>query len=125
MRIPMPIRKLALVVACGIFVITGEASLVPPQDPPQSPKIVVDSDGTVQIPAESVPLSTFLSPEAKAYVTEHLHQMQDPEQVKQDAGVPRFMRAMLARDREIFSVDKQDGKVGGVHAYSYTPQAGV
>ena len=50
--------------------------------------------------------------------------MQDPEQVKQDGGVPRFMKAMLARDREIFSVDKQDGKVGGVHTYSYFPQAG-
>ena len=95
------------------------------QDPPQSPKVTVNSDGTVEIPAESVPLSTFLSSEAKAYVTEHLHQMQDPEQVKQDGGVPRFMRAMLARDREIFAVDKQDGKIGGVHTYTYTPQSGI
>ena len=121
----MPIRTLALVVVCGAFVVTSEASFVIAQDQPQSPKVTVDSEGTVEIPAESVPLSTFLSPEAKAYVTEHLHQMQDPEQVKQDAGVPRFMKAMLARDREIFSVDKQDGKVGGVHTYSYTPQAGI
>ncbi len=51
--------------------------------------------------------------------------MQDPEQVKQDGGVPRFMRSMLARDQEIFAVDKQDGKVGGVHTYIYTPKAGI
>lgn len=121
----MPIRRLALVVACGAFVVTSSLNLVFPQDSPKSSKVTVSAEGTVEIPAESVPLSTFLSPEAKAYVTEHLHQMQDAEQVKQDGGVPRFMKAMLARDREIFSLDKQDGKIGGVHIYSYTPQAGI
>ncbi len=121
----MSLRTVLLVTACGAFVVTGGTRFVLAQDPPQSPKVTVNSDGTVEIPAESVPLSTFLSSEAKAYVTEHLHQMQDPEQVKQDGGVPRFMRSMLARDREIFAVDKQDGKIGGVHTYTYTPQSGI
>ena len=121
----MPVRMLALVVACGAFVVTSEAGLARAQDPLQSPKVIVNSEGTVEIPAESVPLSTFLSPEAKAYVTDHLHQMQDPEQVKQDGGVPRFMKAMLTRDGEMFSVDKQDGRIGGVHTYSYIPRAGI
>ena len=58
----MPIRTLALVVAFGAFVVTSEASLVLAQDPPQSPKVTVDSEGTVEIPAESVPLSTFPEP---------------------------------------------------------------
>ena len=121
----MSLRTVLLVTACGAFVVTGGTRFVLAQDPPQSPKVTVNSDGTVEIPAESVPLPTFLSSEAKAYVTEHLHQMQDPEQVKQDGGVPRFMRSMLARDREIFAVDKQDGKIGGVHTYTYTPQSGI
>jgi acetyl esterase/lipase len=95
------------------------------QTPPESAKVTVESDGTVRIPSESVPLSSFLSPEAKAYVTQHMHDMQDPEIVKQDAGVPRFMKAMLARDKEIFAVDQQDAQIGGVHAYLYLPKSGV
>ena len=71
------------------------------------------------------PISSFLSPEAKAYVTQHLKDMQDPEILKQDAGVPRFMKPYIARDRELFAVDRKDEKVGGVHVYDYTPKSGV
>lgn len=89
------------------------------------PKVIVQPDGTVEVPAQEVPMSAFLSPEAKAYVTQHLKDMQDPEIVKQDAGVPRFMKPYLARDYELFSVEKKDQKIGGVHAYVYIPKAGV
>src|SRR5690349_2797044 len=91
----------------------------------ETPKVVVQPDGTVDIPAQSAPVSTFLSPEAKAYLTQHLKDMQDPEILKQDAGVPRFMRRYIARDRELFAVDRRDEKVGGVHVYDYTPKSGV
>jgi len=89
------------------------------------PKVIVETDGAVQVPAQTVPMSAFLSPEAKAYVTQHLKDMQDPEILKQDAGVPRFMKGYLARDYELFAVEKKDTKVGGVHAYVYTPKAGI
>ena len=97
------------------------------QDRPatEPPKVVVQSDGTVEIPAQSAPVSTFLSPEAKAYLTQHLKDMQDPEILKQDAGVPRFMKSYIARDSELFAVDRKDVKVAGVHAYDYTPKSGV
>jgi monoterpene epsilon-lactone hydrolase len=97
------------------------------QDPPvnQPPKVVVHDDGTLEVPGQTVPMSTFLSPEAKAYVTQHLKDMQDPEIVKQDAGVPRFMKPYLARDYELFAVERKDQEIGGVHAYIYTPKAGV
>ena len=75
----------------------------------------MQSDGTVEVPAQTVPMSAFLSPEAKAYVTQHLIDMQNPEILKQDAGVPRFMKGYLARDYQLFAVDKKDQKVGGVH----------
>jgi acetyl esterase/lipase len=88
-------------------------------------KVVVDSDGTVQVPAHSVPLSTFLSPEAKAYMTEHLKQMQDPEIVKQDQGVPRFMKPFIEREQALFAVDRKEDQIGGVHAYTYSPKAGI
>lgn len=90
-----------------------------------SPKVIVQSDGTVEIPAQAAPVSTFLSPEAKAYLTQHLKDMQNPEILKQDAGVPRFMKGYIARDYELFAVDKKDEKVGGVHVYIYSPKAGI
>ncbi len=92
---------------------------------PSPPKVVVQPDGTVEVPAQEVPMSVFLSPEAKAYVTQHLKDMQDPEIVKQDAGVPRFMKPYLARDYELFPVEKKDRRIDGVHTYVYTPKAGV
>ncbi len=32
---------------------------------------------------------------------------------------------MLARDEQIFAVDKEDTRIGGVHAYVYTPKSGI
>jgi epsilon-lactone hydrolase len=127
MRIPMSTRTLVLAVVCNAFIVTATARCARAQDnslPPEK-KVVVEADGTVTIPAESVPLSSFLSPEAKAYVTQHLHDMQDPELIKQDNGVPRFMKAMVAHDEQVFSVDKQDTQIGGIHAYVYVPKSGI
>jgi epsilon-lactone hydrolase len=121
----MPFRTRVLV-----FMIVGLAGCVPcawGEDQPKSspPKVVVDADGTVQIPAHAARLSSFLSPEAKAYVTEHLKQMQDPEIVKQDQGVPRFMKPFIERDHALFAVDRKDEQIGGVHAYVYSPTGGI
>jgi epsilon-lactone hydrolase len=88
-------------------------------------KVVVEADGTVEVPAQAVPISVFLSPEAKAYVAQHLKDMQDPEILKQDSGVPRFMKGYLARDYELFPIERNDEKIGGVHVYVYTPKGGV
>jgi monoterpene epsilon-lactone hydrolase len=95
------------------------------QDRSQPAKVVVRNDGTVEVPAQVVPMSTFLGPEAKAYVTQHLKDMQDPEILKQDAGVPRFMKGYIARDYELFAFEKKDQKIGGVHVFVYTPKNGV
>ncbi len=112
---------------CIAYVFAPAAFLVSAQERPTSAqsKVVVESDGTVKIPAQSAPVSVFLSPEAKAYLTQHLKDMQDPEILKQDAGVPRFMKGYLARDHELFAVDRKDTKIGGVHVYEYTPQSGI
>jgi hypothetical protein len=87
--------------------------------------VVVDDDGTVHVPAQAVPMSGFLSPEAKAYVTEHLKDMQNPYMLAQDNGVPRFMKGYLERQKVLYPVDREDTKIAGVHAYVYTPKAGV
>lgn len=76
----------------------------------QPPKIVVQADGTVELPAQSVPMSKFLSPEAKAYLNQHLHDMQDPTKLEQDNGVPRFMVPYLERQKVLFPVVLDDQK---------------
>ena len=112
-----------LPIAC--FVLLTLAIAAQDSSPQEQKKVLVQADGTVEIPAQTAPVSAFLTPEAKAYLTQHLKDMQDPEILKQDAGVPRFMKAYIARDRELFVVDRKDEKVGGVHVYDYTPKSGV
>src|SRR4030095_6859312 len=82
-------------IALLLYSATGMAQAHPSGD---APKVVIEADGTVQVPAQTVPISSYLSPEAKAYVKQHLKDMQNPEILKQDAGVPRFMKGYLARD---------------------------
>ncbi len=105
-----------------LYPVPGVAQDRPVAEPP---KVVVQADGSVEVPAQTVPMSSFLSPEAKAYVTQHLKDMQDPEILKQDAGVPRFMKPYIERDRALFAVERKDQKIGGVHSYVYMPKEGV
>lgn len=94
------------------------------QTPPRNP-VVIDDDGTVHVPAETVPMSSFLSPEAKAYVTQHLKDMQNPQALAADNGVPRFMKGYLERQKVLFPADREDTNIAGVHAYVYTPKGGI
>jgi len=116
-----------LLVVCSTCLALALALPVLSQDhpPTEPPKVIVQPDGMVDVPAQSAPVSTFLSPEAKAYLTQHLKDMQDPDILKQDAGIPRFMKPYIARDHELFAVGMKDEKIGGVHVYDYMPKAGV
>jgi acetyl esterase/lipase len=89
------------------------------------PAVRVDDDGTVHVPAMQVPVSSFLSPEGKAYLAEHLKQVQRPEMLVQADGVPPLLAGYLSRQRALFAVERQETTVGGVHAYIYIPKNGV
>lgn len=89
------------------------------------PAVGIDANGAVQVPAHAVPLSSFLSPEGKAYMEEHLRNMQRPELLVQDSGTPPLLAGYLARQREVFPVEKKDTTIAGVHAFDYTPKDGV
>jgi epsilon-lactone hydrolase len=112
--------RAVLAVAC-----IAAASIATAQQPNAAPKVVVDPDGTVHMPAQVVPVSSYLSTEGKAYLAEHLVQVQRPEMLVQESGVPPLLAGYLARQRTLFAVDKDDTKVGGVHAYVYTPKNGI
>lgn len=89
------------------------------------PPVKIDPDGTVHVPAHAVPMSPFLSPEGQAYVTEHLLNVQKPEMLVQENGIPPLLKGYLARQNELFGVERKDITLGGVHAYEYLPKNGV
>jgi epsilon-lactone hydrolase len=115
------IQCLALALT-GILAMSGTALA---QSAPPASSVKVDADGTVNVPAHAVPMSSMLSPEGKAYVTEHLLNMQRPQMLVQENGVPVLLAGYLKRQREIFPVERREVTIGGVHAYEYVPKDGV
>jgi acetyl esterase/lipase len=109
----------------ALAILSVAASASASAQPSATPNVIVEKDGTVHMPAQTVPVSSYLSPEGKAYLAEHLIQVQRPEMLVQESGVPPLLAGYLARQRVLFAVDKEDTMVGGVHAYVYTPKSGI
>ena len=114
----------AVLMVVGVPGMAQSAEKAPGEAKPV-PVVRLEADGTVDVPAESVPLSKFLSPEARAYVNQHLHDMGNSEMTYQDKGVPRFMAPYLERMKLLYAVTLEDTEIGAVHTYVYTPKAGV
>jgi monoterpene epsilon-lactone hydrolase len=91
----------------------------------KTPKVLVEANGTVHVPRQVVPVSTYLSPQAKAYLAQHLMEMQEPKLLVQVHGVPVFMEPFLQRDHKLFHVDRKEETIGGVDVYAYTPANGI
>ena len=122
---PGVVRRLAPLL-CALVAIAGLGpSAVAAQEARPAPAVVIENDGTVHAPAMVVPPSAFLSPEGKAYLAQHLKDMQNPAVIGQKDGVPIFMQGYLARQKVLFPVDRKDTTIAGVHAFVYTPRAGV
>ena len=125
----MSMRDLAfmLLAVAGVGCLIHSTKTDAQENQPSSPqqKIVIEADGTVEAPARSVPDSSFLSPEAKAYVTEHLVDMENSGMKKGKPGVPGFMVSMLDYDNATFALDRKDESIAGVHAYVYVPKARI
>ena len=117
------LARIASTVALTLACAAPAATLA--QAAPPRPAVQIDDDGTVHAPAMTVPPSSFLSPEGKAYLAQHLKDMQNPAAVAQRDGVPVFMQGYLARQKALFPVVRQDTTIAGVHAYVYTPRSGV
>jgi len=115
------IRQRALALLCVCAGMVGYA----PHADAQSPGVAVADDGTVQVPAQAIPITTFLSPEGKAYLTEHLKLGEHPEMFVEKDGVPRFMEGYLATARATFGVETETTSIAGVRSFIYTPKAGI
>lgn len=118
-------RNPILFALAAVAMCAGAAVPAQKKAEPRSSKVVVEANGTVQVPAELVPLSSFLTPAARTYMTQHLRQMQEPKLIEQVRGVPRFMGPFLKRDEALFAVSHTDEQLGGVHVYEYVPKAGI
>lgn len=90
-----------------------------------APSIGIEKDGTVHVPAHSVPMSPFLSSQGQAYVTEHLLNMQNPAMRGEENGIPVLLKGYLARQKALFPVERKEVTIGGVHGYEYLPKEGV
>lgn len=86
----------------------------------------IDDDGTVHVPAQTVPVSSLLSPEAKTYLTQHLKDMeaQSSKTLPKDKP-PSFLEGYLARDHVLYAVDQSDSRIGNIPVRIYTPRTGV
>src|SRR5207248_2360313 len=116
------VSKAAVSLLTGVMLLAAQAK--PENTKPEEPKpsnVVLQPDGTIELPSESVPLSKFLSPEGKAYLNQHLHDMQNPEILTADKGVPRFMVPYLERQKALYALQVDDQKIAGVHALVYVP----
>ncbi len=87
--------------------------------------IEISPDGAVVVPQHTVPISEFLSPEGQAYVTQHLHDMQNPRMLGPDNGIPPLLVGFLNRQHELFAVERREIEIGGVPAYEYRPKQGI
>lgn len=122
--IPTPLGRLIIAGALSLYATLGAAQA---QDAPPKNPVTVEADGTVNVPAMSVPITEYLSPEGKAYLTEHLLTMQNPALLKEveEIGAPGFLKDYMDRQAELFPFNKEDTEIGGVHVYDYTPVDGV
>ena len=104
-------------------VLAGTAVIAVPVKAQQ--RLRVDGAGTVHTPPLSIPVSPYLSPEAQAFLAEHLQAFAKGISAIDDQGVPRWMANYLSSAKAQFAVDKEDTMVGGVHSFVYTPRGGV
>ena len=94
--------KLWSAAVTGVLLASAFAATLPAQTPAGggAQRVIVDDDGTVHVPAQAVPMSSFLSPEAKVYVTAHLKAMQAPRDGGED-GMPGYMIPYRNQQRKL------------------------
>lgn len=88
-------------------------------------EIVVDPDGTLHIPAQTIPMSVLISPELKASLIFYLTHFKDPKYNTPAAdGSKLIHKAERDAQDKLYPVNKDDTKVGGVHVIVFTPKGG-
>jgi epsilon-lactone hydrolase len=128
-RLPVLLR-LTIHLLCGLTIAFLLAANIRAQVDANAaaPTIKVDPDGTVHIPPQTVPLSSFLSPEARAYVTYrllHPDPAPDPDIAKERARIDAHLAPLIDKQKARYPVDIQPATIGGVATLVVVPKAGI
>ncbi len=110
------------VAAAAMFAIWG--GIAAAQSVTSNP-VIIESDGTVQAPAMTLPPSEYLSPEGRAYLASHLLDLRRPEMRGQVDGVPNLLAPYLARQKILYPVHRTEVVMDGVRTWVYEPEAGI
>lgn len=93
--------------------------------PAAPPVIGVDPDGTLHLPAQSIPLSPLMSPELKASLQRYFKESRDPKFTTPRADGSTLIHQIDADVQDkMIPVNKDDTTVGDVHVVVYTPKDG-
>ena len=128
-RLPILLR-LTIHVLCGLMIAFPLAANISAQEGANAsaPAVTVDPDGTVHIPPQTVPLSSFLSPEARAYVTHrllHPDPPPDPDIAKERARIDAHLAPLIDKQKARYPVEVQPATIGGVPTLVIVPKAGI
>ncbi|MGA9564682.1 MAG: alpha/beta hydrolase fold domain-containing protein [Candidatus Korobacteraceae bacterium] len=126
----LTISRFTTHVFCGLTIAFLLAANVQAQVDANSsaPTVKVDPDGTVHIPPQAVPLSSFLSPEARAYVTYrllHPDPAPDPDISIERARIDAHLAPLIDKQKARYPVDMQAATIAGVPTLVIVPKAGI
>lgn len=122
-------RSMCLTLSLLFVAMLGGASSASAQSAPAAPannQIVVDADGTLHIPPQTIPMSNLMSPELKKSLIRYLTLSRDPKYTaRQPDGSSLIHKAERDRQDVLYPVEKADTQMGGVHVMVLTPNEGV
>ena len=103
----------------------------PPAPLAYSEKPTVTDDGTIIIPSVAVPLSSYMSPEAKRRFLEQVSEARTKEPISPDldivgqrAWVDAWYRQKVERATELYPVNIEERRLAGVRVHVVTPKGG-
>lgn len=127
----MPNRSSLL---CALILVTLSFECASQNSPGAQTEVVVDQDGTVHIPALTVPLSEYMSAEAKTRFLAEIEQARKavadqkkaPEPISRiRASVDERMQPKVERAKARYPVTIEEQRIAGVRTHIVTPKEGV
>jgi len=95
-------------------------------------EVLVDKDGTVHVPAFTVPLSSYMSAEAKRRFVEKIESERTIFDKDKDASismqresVDTLIRPKVERAKAAYPVNIEERRIGGIRTHIVTPREGV
>lgn len=137
MRLFVRVCILLSALIAAVLMAYSAAGFAQPTTAPEQPKVTVDADGTVHVPPFSVPVSSYLSSEAKADMTKHITEHGWPQPAGPITGpgpiIDQWRREMdekifipaMERQKAVYPVTIEAKTIAGVRTDVVTPKDGL